>query len=92
MTPDPAADDLASGDHHLFRVEGIDARDALLRVLGIVAVQQAQVTALDFDRSGRRFQVRLEVQGLGARRAEHLRHRLAQLPIVDDVSVAPGGE
>lgn len=91
MTPDPAADDLACGDRHLFRVEGIDAGDALLRVLGLVAVQQARVTALDFDCADRRFQVKLEVQGLGPRRAEHLRHRLAQLPIVEDVTVMLGG-
>ena len=88
---DVSTDSAAPGERHLFRIEGIDAGDALLRVLGVVAVQQARVIALDFDCADRRFQVRLETRGLESRRAEHLRHRLAQLPIIEDVSVTLGG-
>ena len=71
----------------LFLIEGIDGGDALLRVLGAVSVQQARVRALDFDGADGRFRARLEIEGLDAQRAEHLHHRLAQLPVALAVSV-----
>ncbi len=89
-TPDLGSDqppESAYGDRWLFIIEGVDPGDALLRLLGIVAVQQARVRKLDFSGAGGRFQARLEVEGLAAKRAEHLRHRLAQLPIALAVSV-----
>ena len=78
----------AAGGCWLFVLEGVDPGDALLRVLGLVAVQQACVRALDFDGADGRFRATLEIDGLEVRRAEHLRHRLAQLPIVGAVSAA----
>lgn len=76
----------ASGDRYVLLIEGLDAADALLRVLGVVSVQQARVTELSFDCAEGRFRTRLEIEGVEAQRAQHLRHRLAQLPLVKDVS------
>ena len=76
----------APADRYVFLIEGLDLGDALLRVLGVISVQQARVRDLSFDCADGRFQARLEVEGLEMRRAEHLSHRLAQLPLVSSVS------
>jgi len=76
----------ASADRYVLLIEGIDLGDALLRVLGLVSVQQARVRDLRFDCADGRFQARLEVEGLEMRRARRLSLRLAQLPLVDSVS------
>lgn len=82
-----AIDARASARRHLFVVEGQDAADALLRVLGVVAVQQARLAGATFDVAAGRMVARMEVEGLSQDRAEHLRHRLAQLPAVTGVSL-----
>ncbi len=85
--PDPDAD----AGRYLLLIEGVDPGDALLRVLGLIAVQQARVTALTFDRRGHGFRAKLEVENLGVQRAEHLSRRLAQLPVVESVSFGWSG-
>ena len=77
--PEPAG-------RYVFLLEGIESGDALLRLLGVVCVQQAQVLELRFHRSGERFDAKLDIAGLGVQRAEHLSRRLAGLAIVKDVS------
>ena len=85
--PDPEADP----ERYVLLIEGVDPGDALLRVLGLVSVQQARVTALTFDRRAHRFHAKLEVEGLGVQRAEHLSRRLAQLPVVESVAFGWSG-
>ncbi len=79
------------GDRYVLLIEGIDVGDVLLRVLGPVSVQQARVSELSFACAGGRFHARLAIQGVEARRAQHLVHRLAQLPFVNSVSFGWGG-
>ena len=69
-----------------FLVEGFDSGDALLRVLGVFSVQQVRLVQVSFDSRYDGFRARLEVAGLGAQRADHLRRRLAELPCVRSVS------
>jgi hypothetical protein len=71
---------------HVFVVEVGEAPDALLRVLGVFAVQGTRVAALSFGGTGSRSTARLEVDGLDAQRAEHVRRRLSQLPAVANVA------
>jgi hypothetical protein len=86
MTPSPEPDPAPAG-RHLLLIEGDDPGDALLRVLGVVSVQQARLSDLSFTREGGRFEARAEIAGLDGQRAEHLRRRLAQLPVVKGVSL-----
>ena len=82
-----------SGDRYVLLIEGADPGDALLRVLGPVSVQQARVSELSFASAGGRFHARLAIEGVDTRRAEHLAHRLAQLPFVGSVAFGwRGGE
>lgn len=71
----------------LFLIEGLDADDALLRVLGVFAVQQARVQAVAFTVADGRFALRLEAEGLAEQRTRHLRVRLETLPQVASVSM-----
>jgi hypothetical protein len=82
-----AIDAKQAGRRHLFVVEGLDAADALVRVLGVVAVQQARLAGAAFDVVDGRMVARMEVEGLTQNRAEHLRYRLMQLPLVTGVSL-----
>ncbi len=75
-----------AGGRYLFLVDGIDSGDALLRVLGMVSVQQAGLMQVSFSCSHNEFSAKLEIEGLGVQRAEHLKRRLAQLPFVRSVS------
>jgi hypothetical protein len=83
--PDPAA--VMVGRCHLFIIEGSDTVDALLRVLGPFAVQSARLAEVRFNVAAGRFAARVEVEGLSEDRAEHLRRRLGQLPLVAGVSL-----
>jgi hypothetical protein len=76
-----------TGRRHLFLVEGLDAIDALLRVLGPFAVQSGRLAEVSFSVADGRIAVRLEVEGLSQDRAEHLHRRLGQLPLVTSVSL-----
>jgi hypothetical protein len=81
---------LTAGDgqsRYLFLIEGLDTVDALMRVLGPFAVQQARVQAVVLTVADGRFVLRLEAEGLSADRAHHLRRRLAVLPLVTGVSI-----
>jgi len=83
-------DGLTAGDgpsRYLFLIEGLDAIDTLMRVLGPFAVQQARLQAVLFTVADGRFALRLEAEGLSADRAHHLRRRLAVLPLVTGVSL-----
>ena len=88
MTSSPDDDPPHPGGGRLcrFLVEGFDSGDALLRVLGVFSVQQVRLVQVGFDSCDDGFRARLEVAGLGAQRADHLRRRLAELPCVRSVS------
>jgi hypothetical protein len=75
------------GASHWFAVEADPSPDALLRVLGPFAVQQADLASVRHDQSALRCRVELQVMGLEPARADLLRLRLAQLPIVRSVDV-----
>lgn len=85
--PPPLVDTPMAGRRHLFLIEGLDAADALLRVLGPFAVQSGRLAEVSFSVVEGRITVRLEVEGLNPDRAEHLRRRLGQLPLVTGVSL-----
>ncbi len=85
--PPPLVDAPMAGRRHLFLIEGLDAADALLRVLGPIAVQSGRLAEVSVSVVEGRITVRLEVEGLSADRAEHLRRRLGQLPLVTGVSL-----
>ncbi len=91
MNSSPPMPDAERAGRYLFLVEGLDPGDALVRVLGVIGVQQAQVQELSFRRSGGRFEAKLQIAGLGVQRAEHLSRRLAQLPVVTGVSFGWSG-
>ncbi len=76
----------APADRYVFLIEGLDVGEALLRVLGMISVQQTRIRALSFDCADGRFRARLETEGLDVRRAEHLSRRLSQSPLVSSVS------
>jgi hypothetical protein len=82
----PAASEPEPHGRYRFLIEGRDPGDALLRVLGVVAMQQAEVAAVEFRRTGPGFVAKLQLFGLDPQRAEHLSQRLAQLPVVLSVS------
>ncbi len=85
--PPPLVDMPMAGRPHLFLIEGLDAMDALLRVLGPFAVQSGRLAEVSFSAAEGRITARLEVEGLSPDRAEHLRRRLGQLPLVTGVSL-----
>jgi hypothetical protein len=76
-----------------FVVEIDDAPDALIRVLGAFAVQQARFAGVRHDAVLGRARTVVEVTGLDAARARLLAARLAQMACVRDVRVcdAVGG-
>lgn len=77
----------APGGRHMFLIEGIGDADALLRLLGPFAVQSSRVLEVSFTERLGRFTARLEVEGLSLERADHVRRKLAQLPVVSGVSL-----
>lgn len=77
----------ASPCRYLFLVEGLDEVDALLRVLGPFGVQQAQVRAVEYTVIDGHFALRMEAEGLGPDRAQHLCRKLQLIPLVTSVSI-----
>ena len=77
----------APAGRHLFLIEGIGDADALLRLLGPFAVQSSRLIEVSFAERNGRFTARLEAEGLSLERAEHVRQRLGQLPVVEGVSL-----
>ncbi len=78
------------GGRHILLVEGIEREpkaDALLRVLGTLAVQQGRLIEVRFARTDGGFNVRLEIEGLDLQHTEHLARRLRQIPAVTGVSL-----
>ncbi len=78
------------GGRHILLVEGIERdppADALLRVLGTLAVQQVQLIEVGFTTTGGGYAARLEIERLSLQRAEHLAQRLRQIPSVTAVSL-----
>jgi hypothetical protein len=78
---------VVAAGRHVFLVEGLDAVDALLRVLGPFAVQSARLAEVRFEVENGRIAVRVEAEGLSQDRADCLRRRLQQLPVVTAVSL-----
>jgi hypothetical protein len=78
------------GGRHILLVEGIEREptaEALLRVLGTLAVQQVQLIEVRFTTTAGGFAARLEIEPLSLQRAEHLAWRLRQMPSVTAVSL-----
>jgi hypothetical protein len=74
-------------DQQLFLVETSDTGDALLRVLGCFAVQQARLVETRAVVDGARLSMRIVAQGLTSHRVELLRRRISELPLAATVSV-----
>jgi len=83
---------LAEAGQHLFILEARNDDDALLRVLGCFAVQQARLVETRAVAEGPMLSMRIIAQGLSAGRAERLRQRLCELPLAAQVSVGWCGE
>jgi hypothetical protein len=83
---------LAEAGQHLFILEARNDDDALLRVLGCFAVQQARLVEARAVADGPLLSMRIIAQGLSASRAERLRQRLCELPLAAQVSVGWRGE
>lgn len=85
----------APPDQQLFLVEARNGADALLRVLGCFAVQQADVVETGSRVEGERLSMRIVVRGLNPSRVDLLRKRISELPLAASVSVGwrqgPGG-
>jgi len=78
------------GCRHILLVEGIEREptaETLLRVLGTLAVQQGHLIEVRFSRTDACFAARLEIEGLGFQRMEHLARRVRQVPSVTAVSL-----
>lgn len=74
-------------DEQLFIVDAPDSDDALMRVLGCFAVQQARLVDTRAIVDGARLSMRIVAQGLSANRVELLRRRISELPLAATVSV-----
>jgi len=77
----------APADQQLFLVEARNGADALLRVLGCFAVQQAELVETHSQIEGERLSMRIVVQGLSPSRVDQLRRRIGELPLAASVSV-----
>jgi len=77
----------AAADQQLFIVETSDTGDALLRVLGCFAVQQARLVETRAMVDGARLSMRIVTKGLAPHRVELLRRRISELPLAATVSV-----
>ena len=82
----------AEAGQHLFILETRNEDDALLRVLGCFAVQQARLLETRAVADGAMLSMRIVARGLSPNRAELLRHRLCELPLSAQVSVGWSGE
>lgn len=78
---------LAEAGQHLFILEARNDSDALLRVLGCFAVQQAELVETRAVADGAVLSMRIIARGLSPTRAELLRRRLCELPLAAQVSV-----
>ena len=74
-------------DEQLFIVDAPNSDDALMRVLGCFAVQQARLVDTRAIVDGTRLSMRIVAQGLSANRVELLRRRISELPLAATVSV-----
>ena len=74
-------------DEQLFIVDAPDSDDALMRVLGCFAVQQARLVETRAVVDGARLSMRIVAQGLSASRVDQLRRRISELPLAPTVSV-----
>jgi hypothetical protein len=85
---------LAEATHgqHLFILESRNDDDALLRVLGCFAVQQARLVETRAVADGPMLSMRIVARGLSPSRAELLRRRLCELPLAAQVSVGWRGD
>jgi hypothetical protein len=75
------------GRRYAYVIEAADAPDALVRVLTLFAVQPLAVASVTMVRGEARCSIRIEADGLDARRAESLLRRLDGLPVVNSVGL-----
>jgi hypothetical protein len=85
--PPAAAQASTTGRRHLFLIECPDDPDALVRLLGLFAVQQARLLTVAANAAAGRLAARIEVEGLSQDRAHHLCLRLRALPLATTVSL-----
>jgi hypothetical protein len=85
--PPAVGEDAGVGRRHLFLIECPDAADALVRLLGPFAVQQARLVTVAASIADGRLVARIEVEGMSPDRAQNLSLRLKQLPAVTGVSL-----
>lgn len=71
----------------VFVIEVVDDLDAVARVLGLFAAQGCRLEHVALDRSGPTPRLRVHARGLDEDRADHLRLRLAALPVVQAVGL-----
>jgi len=70
---------------YVFHIEVGPDDDALLRVLAPFAVVSARLTSAQMRRAEDRASIRIEAEGLDARRAQTLVERLANMAVVQGV-------
>ncbi|HRD47361.1 MAG TPA: hypothetical protein PLF78_12860 [Caulobacter sp.] len=70
------------GKRRLFLLRAHDEPDALARVLGVVAFQQARLTRVEAEPVGDGLSIRLEIEDAGEHKAEALARRLEACPAV----------
>jgi len=71
----------------LYLIEGVDVVDALVRVLGLFAVQQARLSNVEFTAHEGRMTLKLEAEELDVDRADYLHRKLQLLPLVTSVAM-----
>lgn len=71
----------------IFVIEFVDARDAVVRLLGLFVAQGGRLRHLRLDAFEDIARLRVQADGLDDRRADHLRLRLQALPMVRGVSL-----
>ena len=82
MDDGSAAFPVAEPSLYVFHIEVGPDDDALLRVLTPFAVVSARLTSARMGRAGDRASIRIEAEGLDARRAQTLVERLANMAVV----------
>lgn len=76
-----------AGVEHVFVVECAGTTEAVLKLLGVLCVQDCRLTHLTLEPQTQGSCLRVHVGDLDARRAETVRARLAALPIVSSVAL-----
>ena len=71
--------------HFVFQIVAAHDCDALMRVLGPFALVAATLRSAQLTRGEDHVSIRIETEGLDARRAQTILHRLENMPLVRGV-------